>query len=152
MSVSQSNHLMPPQPAPKRWHNIPQVTSEHEHETRRSFEAATGKVFCKVRPRFLRNARTGRNLELDGYCEELQLAFEYDGYAHTNFPNAFHRDIDAFQQQQQRDALKDDLCRKAGVRLIRVPYTLTLEEIEAHVRQRCAEVQAAQGSASESSG
>lgn len=108
----------------------------HERETRRVFEQLTGKTFCKVRPRFLRNPQSGRNLELDGFSEELKLAFEYDGELHCHYPNAFHRSKEAFDQQKKRDALKDALCEQAGICLIRVPHTIKLEEIQSFVQER----------------
>ena len=105
----------------------------HEQATRDAFERVTGKLFPKVRPRFLRNPASGRNLELDGYCQELKLAFEYDGALHSTFPNSFHRTHAQFVAQQQRDVLKDQLCRNAGIRLLRVSCDVTLSDIDAHV-------------------
>jgi hypothetical protein len=101
----------------------------HEQATREAFERITGKRFPKVRPRFLRNASTGRNLELDGYCEELKMAFEYDGDLHSTFPNSFHRTHAQFVAQQQRDILKEKLCRQANIRLFRVASDVALKDI-----------------------
>jgi len=53
-----------------------------EKECRVIFEKITGCKFPSKRPNFLKNPKTGFNLELDGYCEELKLAFEYDGEQH----------------------------------------------------------------------
>ena len=108
-------------------------SSFHQSATRDAFERVTGKLFPKVRPRFLRNPASGRNLELDGYCQELKLAFEYDGALHSTFPNSFHRTHAQFVAQQQRDVLKDQLCRNAGIRLLRVSCDVTLSDIDAHV-------------------
>jgi hypothetical protein len=120
-------------------HSVPPrlSTLAHETEVRTAFEKATGKTFKKVRPRFLRNPDSGRNLELDGFCEELQLAFEYDGQAHSCFPNAFHRTKEQFEAQQKRDVLKDQLCKRAGVHLIRISHTIPFDEIETHVLKCC---------------
>ena len=32
-----------------------------------------------------------RHRELDGYCKQLKLAFEYDGIQHHVYPNPFHK-------------------------------------------------------------
>ena len=55
-------------------------------------------------------------MELDGYCEELKIAFEYDGEFH-------YKDIyDDYHNQQKRDTIKDKLCKEQGIKLIRIPY------------------------------
>lgn len=109
----------------------PRVALERERETRRSLEALyPGQSFPKVRPRFLRNPATGRNLELDAYCDALKLGVEHQGEHHAHFPNAFHQTQDQFIQQQQRDQLKADLCEKSGVHLIRVPHDIPIEKIQ----------------------
>lgn len=118
---------------PTQCHRPPKVTLEYEKESRRACMSITGKTFCKTRPRFLRNPETGRNLELDGYCEELKLAFEYDGDLHSHFPNAFHRTKEEFDRQQKRDQLKNELCKVAGIRLVRIPHTLPFDEIESYI-------------------
>ena len=43
----------------------------HENECKKIIETLTGKKFYKVRPDFLRNPKTGHNLELDCYNKEL---------------------------------------------------------------------------------
>lgn len=80
-----------------------------EQIARAIFEQTFGYKFSCCRPDFL--ARRGRRgLELDGYCEELRLAFEYQGPRH------------AFPVQKVRDARKRSLCKKHGVRLLEIPY------------------------------
>ena len=62
-------------------------------------------------------------LQLDGYCSELSLAFEYQGEQHFDVDNYFHfGDSTSFQSQLERDARKLQLCEEAGVRLLLVPY------------------------------
>ena len=84
---------------------------------RNIFEEITGKSFEKARPEWLVNPNTEYSLELDGYCEELKLAFEYDGEYH--FEKIGSSDVDT---QHGRDLIKNKICEKEGVRLIRVPY------------------------------
>ena len=47
-----------------------------EAYVRQLFASAFGRPFIKVRPKFL------EGLELDGYCEELKIAFEYVQLTH----------------------------------------------------------------------
>ena len=53
-----------------------------EEKCRAVFEQLTGLKFPKLRPDWLRNPKTGYTLELDGYCEEIAIAFEYQGKQH----------------------------------------------------------------------
>lgn len=76
-----------------------------------------------------KNNRTILNgLELDGVVfnekNEILFAFEYDGYQHFNFPNIFHETKQEFDEQVERDKLKDKMCKELGIKLIRIPYTI----------------------------
>lgn len=62
-------------------------------------------------------------LELDGYCDELGLAFEYDGKQHITFIPYFHRNGEKdFEKQKERDNRKNKLCDKNGIMLLRIPH------------------------------
>ena len=62
-------------------------------------------------------------LQLDGYCKQLSLAFEYQGEQHYDAENYFHLgEFSSFLAQQERDARKAKLCKAEGVRLVLVPY------------------------------
>lgn len=76
----------------------------------------TGETFIKVRPDFL------QRLELDGYCEELNMAFEYNGRQHYEYTPHFHRNgIEDFYKQQANDIIKFQLCHMLGIKLIIIP-------------------------------
>jgi hypothetical protein len=79
-------------------------------------------VLENIRPKFLKNPKTKRNLELDCYDPFRKVAVEYDGIQHYTYPNPFHRTRRDFDKQQERDKLKDNLCRKNNIQLIRIPY------------------------------
>ncbi|CAK0789306.1 unnamed protein product [Prorocentrum cordatum] len=82
-----------------------------------------GHSFPRCRPLFLKGLR-GVPLELDGYCQKLSIAFEYNGEQHYD-PQSFwnlRRNSDAFDQQCLRDHRKTSLCAAAGIRLIVVPF------------------------------
>ena len=74
----------------------------------------------KVRPDFLKYNK-GANLELDLYCSELKLAFEYDGIQHREYVPHFHKTEEEFKELQKRDIWKDARCKEQGIRLIRIP-------------------------------
>ena len=63
-------------------------------------------------------------MELDGYCEALKLAFEFNGPQHYVFYPKYHKTQMDFLDQLERDKLKLKLCKKHGITLIIVPYTL----------------------------
>ena len=94
-----------------------------------------GHDFSSVRPDFLRNPETGRCLELDGYCSELKLAFEYNGIQHYKFPNPFHRTRGEFEAQQRRDKFKTGRCRDLGIDLIEIPYQMN-SRLEEYIREQ----------------
>ena len=98
--------------------------SKSEKLCREIIEDLTQEKFPSVRPDFLKHDKTGYNLELDGYCEKLQLAFEYHGEQHYKyFPNHFHKKGKyQFEEQKERDKLKIELCIKNNIKLIIIPY------------------------------
>ena len=109
------------------WGNIfflgswcPYCKRKNEQECRKIFETLTGRQFPKVRPKWL------EGLELDGYCEELGLAFEYNGEQHYRVVPSWHKNGESdLVAQQDRDAKKADLCINNWVGLFIIPYTLT---------------------------
>jgi hypothetical protein len=79
------------------------------------FERIFKKPFNKVRPDWL------EKLELDGYNDELKIAFEHQGQQHFN--KAAHRyspDI------VERDIKKKELCLRRGILLIEIPEVFTM--------------------------
>jgi hypothetical protein len=82
--------------------------------------------FKKVRPSWLLNHERGFCLELDGYCKQLKLAFEYDGIQHHEYPNPFHRSEREFLQQRKRDEMKN-------VTLIRIRYDVV--DLKGYIRK-----------------
>lgn len=95
-------------------------TSKVEEAVRDIFESKFNKRFPTARPEFMKNPETKMNLELDGYCKELKLAFEYDGEFHYK-DNPYRRGD--LENRVKLDNLKDTLCKNSGVKLIRIPYT-----------------------------
>ena len=77
--------------------------------------------FNKIRPDWIKN-KEGNKLELDFYCEELNLALEYQGLQHEEYVPYFHNnDINNFYKQQEHDRIKKEICEKKGIKLICIP-------------------------------
>ena len=97
--------------------------SRSEKLTREIFERIMSVEFPTVRPDFLKNHKTDRNLELDGYNENLKLAFEYNGKQHYKFLKYFHERKEDFKIQREHDEFKYKKCLELGITLISIPYT-----------------------------
>lgn len=80
------------------------------------------KPFEKIRNIY--NPITGQYLELDCYNSELSLAVEYQGKQHYIYTPYFHKNIEAFRNQQYRDELKRLYCKEKKIILLEVPYTI----------------------------
>lgn len=91
-----------------------------ENQVRHIFERLFNKPFPKCRPIPFLN---GKNLELDGFNEELKIAFEFNGIQHYRYLPFFHESKEAFQQQQQRDRAKVLWCSNNKITLFVIPYT-----------------------------
>lgn len=91
-----------------------------ERICREFFEALFERPFPKSRPQWLRS-EAGHLLELDGYCEELEIAFEHHGEQHFREIRHFHSGKKALNAQKSRDLYKRTVCKVNGVRLIEVP-------------------------------
>ncbi|ARF12380.1 hypothetical protein Klosneuvirus_5_50 [Klosneuvirus KNV1] len=102
-----------------------------EEITRCIFETLFNCKFERIRLEIL------NSLELDGYNENIQLAYEYDGIQHYQFVPRFHKTEDDFKAQQERDKLKDKLCKKSHIILIRIPYDIEYNKIKDHICQEC---------------
>jgi hypothetical protein len=83
---------------------------------RSAFEYLVGFKFVKCRPEFL------DGLELDGYCEKFNIAFEYNGIQHYKYTERFHKNEEGFRKQLKRDKKKADLCKEYNVKLIIIPH------------------------------
>lgn len=75
-----------------------------------------------VRLDFLKYPVTGRNLELDGYNEENNLAFEYQGIQHFDVSSYYKNGAAELCRQQDHDKFKAEKCEQLGIRLVVVTY------------------------------
>jgi hypothetical protein len=81
--------------------------------------------FPKCRPEWLINPETGYRLELDCYNKELGIAFEYDGHFHFEIRKGLNNNL---ERTKKLDRLKEDICLRNNVKLIRIPYFLKDKE------------------------
>jgi hypothetical protein len=108
--------------------------SKPEAHAREVTKIIFGKDFEKIRPDILKNDITGHNLELDLYNSELNLGIEVSGIQHYKFVPFFHKNYEHFLNQKYRDWIKKTLCEKNGIKLIEVPYTVKLKDMETFIR------------------
>jgi hypothetical protein len=97
------------------------------------FEILFDAEFPKLKPSWLVSSRETL-LELDGYCKPLKLAWEYHGQQHYEFVPHFHESERHFRLRVKDDQIKRIECRKHGIKLIEVPYTVPLRQLESWLR------------------
>ena len=96
--------------------------SKGERICREIFQEIYGLPFPSTYPDFLRNPQTNRLLELDGYNEQLKIAFEYNGRQHYKKVRRFHPHGNTdLLYQFQKDDFKIRKCDENGVYLIIIP-------------------------------
>lgn len=103
------------------------------------FEQLFGSPFPKSHPKWLVNDR-GNQMELDGYCKKLKLAFEHQGEQHFTTNTHFLTSIEDLRQRQKDDQLKIELCKDNGINLIivpEIPNRLPLEKIKSLIKDQC---------------
>ena len=101
-----------------------------ERTCKKIFEYLFEKPFIKSR--HLINTETLRGIELDGYNNELKIAFEYNGYQHYKKVSYWQTDKD-LEDLKIRDKLKKELCKQTGINLIVIPYTVKYEDLYTHI-------------------
>jgi hypothetical protein len=64
----------------------------------------------------------GARLRVDIYFTELNIAVEYHGKQHAEFPNAFHKTAEDFRYAAMCDAWKITTLRQHGIRVLEFTY------------------------------
>lgn len=106
-----------------------------ENICRACFEILFEKPFPKIKPKWLKNSQ-GNLMELDGFCDELKIAFEYHGIGH--YESCFFSPTKGILQKRQNDdRLKRILCEKNGVTLIEIPKGVTGDKILPFIKGKC---------------
>lgn len=109
-------------------------TKKTESECRRIIENLFQVPFPCIRPNFLKNPETGKNLEIDMFNEQLRLGFEYQGIQHRKFCPFFHKKYEDFIEQIRRDKYKKKVCDKIGITLIYIPDTVKFDNLQEFIK------------------
>jgi predicted lactoylglutathione lyase len=96
-----------------------------ERICREYFEQLFNRKFPKKRPNWLLSAK-GTRMELDGFCEELGLAFEHHGLQHYKILKKFGMDEQKLVRRRSLDSMKRELCKANNVLLVEVPEIPTV--------------------------
>jgi len=110
-----------------------------ERISREFFEQLFGKAFPKSYPKWLIGLGGGQ-MELDGYCESLKIAFEHQGEQHYSFVKYFMKSKKDLDKRKKYDRLKLDLCEKNGVSLIfipEIPNRLPIDKVKKFIEKEC---------------
>jgi len=103
-----------------------------ENTIKEILKEITNKEFIKIRPDWLKNPETNRNLELDCYNKELNLAIECQGPQHYKIIKTYGMTKEDLKYQQYKDNFKRIKCKEKNITLIEIKYKLniTKEEIK----------------------
>ena len=107
-----------------------------ERICRKFFELIFNSKFSKSKPSWLKNNQ-GNQMELDGYCIKLKIAFEYQGQQHYEYIPYFHKNKNKFERRLIDDETKRLLCKNNGIKLIIVPYTINSKDMQNFIIQQC---------------
>lgn len=107
----------------------PQCSSYYykEHKIREILEYLLESKFEKQRPKWNINPKTNKKLELDGYSEELRMAFEFQGEHHYN-SGAFNNTKEDLEYIKYKDSIKKKNCIDNQVKLIIIDDNFKLDE------------------------
>jgi len=117
------------------------VEGKGETKCREVFEDIFGVEFPKAERGYLEwliNDR-GHSMHLDGYNEDLNLAFEYQGLQHWVKRTRDETD-EHFNNRVRDDKTKVKLCKKYGVMLIVVDYTIKFEDMKDYIVKKYEEM------------
>jgi hypothetical protein len=105
--------------------------SKSEEIARTTFEQLFNYPFPKVRPKWLRNDR-GYQMEIDGYCKELKIGFEYQGIQHFS-KQIFGGNLD---QRITDDNRKAELCKNNDVNLFILTHEMPYEDFPMEIAKQ----------------
>jgi hypothetical protein len=110
-----------------------------ERLCRAFFEQLFDSEFPSAWPVWLRS-KNGRKLQLDGYSEQLRLAFEHQGRQHYSKTKVFSITDEALKKRMSDDETKRRACAETGITLIEVPeipQLLPISHVRNFIRATC---------------
>jgi len=114
-------------------HSCPECKDKFKERICRAyFEKLFNAKFPSKWPKWLVN-EIGQRLELDGYCKELKIAFEFQGLQHFRPIFDFHN----VEKTQKHDILKEQKCKERNIKLIKIPYTIKKENLQRYIINEC---------------
>ena len=96
-----------------------------------SFKDSKGEIACReyLQNRFQRPFPKRRPKFM--FNKELRIACEYNGRQHYEYVPYLHgNNKENFYAQKYRDKMKEEICQKLGIFLIKVPYTIKEDKIQ----------------------
>lgn len=103
-----------------------------EELCRTAFEHIFESKFPKKRPKWLRSTK-GFQMELDGYSSKLGIAFEYHGRQHFEYVSFYYESPSELAYRKSSDKLKQELCRKHGVKLFILTHHDRVEDYQSEI-------------------
>lgn len=74
----------------------------------------------------IKNPKTNRSMQFDGYNENLKMAFEYQGEQHYSWENSRGKTEEKkkqnFIKNLKNDEIKFNLCKKENIQLLKIKY------------------------------
>ena len=77
---------------------------------------------------WLINPNTGRHLYIDIYIPEMRLVVEYHGRHHYEVMRPFVNNEAELRSRQEKDTIKEQLCKQHGLRHVTIPYTVGISK------------------------
>lgn len=80
-----------------------------------------------------RNIKTDiatKPLELDGFSEDLMIAFEYQGLQHEKYVSYFHQSLEEYETRKKYDKEKIEKCKEKNIKLVIIPDFIHYDNLD----------------------
>ena len=118
----------------QRGQRCPKCINKSEQKFREVMKEYFGAEFPIKKPKWLVN-EAGNRLFLDGYNEELKIAFEYQGRQHFEKVSFFKDTEEKFKKRQKHDKIKKEKCKEMGIILLCPTYKLDESEYREFIKK-----------------